>query len=283
MTERISDIADNDTVRNYSFNTQNIGLDSIINARELGGYKLPDGSTIKHGLLLRGGALAKASEQDISKLSEQYHLACVFDFRTSIEVSHAPDKPVIGARHIWLPAFDEESMTMQKMSLPEEAYRDLSNWVQLHAAEPFVQQTAKNMYPVMFNTEFTQIQYAGFFQNILGIEDGAIYWHCSQGKDRTGFGSALILAALGADMELIMNDFEISNEFYQEEVDAACSKVKTEEEREAIRTFVGVNGKYFKNALIQLEKDYGSLMNFIKGPICLGDEDIDILRQRYLE
>lgn len=139
------------------------------------------------------------------------------------------------------------------------------------------------MYPIMITTEFTQVQYAGFFQNILNAEEGAIYWHCSQGKDRTGLGSALILAALGADRELIMQDFEISNDYYRTEVETIFNQVSTDEEREAILTFVGVNPRYFANALDIVEKQYGSLREFLKGPICLSDEDMQILRNRFLE
>ena len=51
--------------REYSFETQKIGLDSIANARELGGYVLPDGRCVKHNLLLRGGLLNKASDENL--------------------------------------------------------------------------------------------------------------------------------------------------------------------------------------------------------------------------
>lgn len=267
----------------YSLQTQSLGFETIINIRELGGYRMPDGRTVKHGLLLRGGALSNTSHKELMLLHDQYHLACVFDFRTSYEVERNPDRPVSEAKYIWLPAFDENSMTMGKMALPPSAYKDLGGWLVEHAHKPEVQEVARNMYPIMVTTEFTQVQYAGFFQNILNSEEGAIYWHCSQGKDRTGLGSALILAALGADRNLIMQDFEISNEYYKNDVDAIFQRVKTDEEREAILTFVGVNPHYFANALDIVEHQYGSLIDFLKGPICLSDDDIEQLRNRFLE
>lgn len=267
----------------YTFETQSLGFDTVINARELGGYVMPDGRTVKHGLLLRGGALSGTSHKELMILHDKYHLARIFDFRTSFEVDRTPDRPVSEAKYIWLPAFDEDSMTMGKMALPPEAYIDLGGWLVKNAHLAEVQEIARNMYPIMITTEFTQVQYAGFFQNILNAEEGAIYWHCSQGKDRTGLGSALILAALGADRELIMQDFEISNDYYRTEVETIFNQVSTDEEREAILTFVGVNPRYFANALDIVEKQYGSLREFLKGPICLSDEDMQILRNRFLE
>lgn len=268
---------------NYSMQTQSIGLKTVANARELGGYRMTDGRTIRHGLLIRGGSLAYVSPTELDRLSGEFHIARVFDFRTSMEVKRSPDLIIEGAERIWLPAFDEEKMSMAKLALPEEAYANLGIWLVSHASEQSVQDVARNMYSYMVSNEFTQIQYAGFFQNILNIVSGAIYWHCSQGKDRTGLGAALLLAALGADRELIMTDFTISDEVYRKEVDSVSSMVSTEEEREVVRTFVGVNPRYFAAALDLIERDYGSLTNYLKGPICLTDNDIATLRHRYLE
>lgn len=267
----------------YDFRSQSIGLGSVFNARDLGGYVLPDGSRVKKGLLLRGGALDKLSDQDCNTLRDTFHLSRIFDFRTSMEVQRLPDREVPGASRIWLPAFDEDSSTMEKVSLGEEAYIDLKNWLIVHSREEWVQNVAREMYPGLMMNEFTRMQYAGFLQNIVNTSEGAVYWHCSQGKDRTGFGATVLLAALGADLDLIMKDYVISNEFYLEELEEACSKVETVDEKEAILTFIGVNCDYYLESLEKLVKEYGSLLDFVKGPLCLMDGDIEILRNRYLE
>ena len=267
----------------YSFSSQKLGLGSIVNARELGGYVMPDGRVVKRGLLLRGGSLAKATKEDLNLLSEKYHLAKIFDFRTSTEVTQSPDQEVLGAKYLWFPAFDEESQEMEAMSLPPEAYRDLGNWLVKYAHKPEIQEVARNMYLSMVASDFTQIQYAGFLQNIVGTPDGAVFWHCSQGKDRTGLGSAVLLAALGADRELIMQDYAISAEFYADELSEYARQVNTEEEKAVLRTFISVNCEYFEAALDYIDKEYGSVHNFLTGPLCLMENDIETLRSRYLE
>lgn len=258
-------------------------LPSIANARELGGYVLPDGRRIRHGLLLRGGGLACASDEDIAELSGKYHVAKIFDFRTSMELKQAPDRTVPGAQNIWMPAFDEDMQQMQALSLPHEAYRDLGNWLVRNGRNPMVQSVAREMYTSMVNNDFTQVQYAGFLMNIVSTESGAVYWHCSQGKDRTGLGAALLLCALGADRELIMKDYAISGDYYKEELDSYLCQVSTPEEEAVLRTFVGVNCDYFEAALDWIDRTYGSLMNYLTGPLMIGEDDIRILRERYLE
>lgn len=244
---------------------------------------MPDGRVVRRNMLLRGGALGMASDNDIKRLSEHYHVAKVFDFRTSMELKISPDREVPGARNIWMPAFDENSQTMEMLSLPQEAYRNLGPWLLEHASEPHVQEVAASMYTSMVGNEFTCVQYAGFLQNIIATTSGAVFWHCSQGKDRTGLGSAVILAALGADRELIMEDYALSAQFYAEELAPYLEKVETDQEKAVLRTFISVNCGYFEKALDMIDRDYGSMDDFLRGPLCLGDDDIETLRTRYLE
>lgn len=268
----------------YNFKTQSIGLDSLLNARELGGYVLPDGSRIRKGLLLRGGALSKASREDLAALSERFHLAHIFDFRTRNEVYLSPDRPVFGSDQIWLPAIDETSESVADTNvLPEEAYHDLVGWLVANASNPMLQKLAREIYTGLITNEYTQLQYTAFMQTIVRTESGAVYWHCSQGKDRTGLGSAFLLAALGADRELIMQDFLISNDFYHDLLESSLALVKTDAEKDVIRTFIGVNELYFSEALNLIDRRYGSMINFLQDVLCLTDDDIAILRERYLE
>lgn len=270
-------------MREYDFVTQSLKLESIPNARDLGGYVLPDGRTVKPGLLLRGGSLSNATDGDIECLAGRYHVAKVFDFRTSIERNLQPDREIPGSRNIWMPAFDENSQSMEMLSLPQEAYRNLGPWLLEHASEPHVQEVAAAMYTSMVCNEFTQIQYAGFLQNIIATPEGAVYWHCSQGKDRTGVGAAVLLAALGADRELIMQDYAISAQYYAEELAPYLEKVPTEGEKAVLTTFISVNCEYFEKALDWIDSEFGSMEGFLRGPLCLGDDDFEILRSRYLE
>lgn len=257
-------------------------LESIANVRDLGGTVLPGGRTVRGGLLLRGGALSTASPEDLRTLRDRYKVAKIFDFRTSMELKYAPDPEIEGAKNIWLPAFDEASETFRTRNLPHDAYSRLGEYLVENARDPFVQDVAAHLYTDMVLNEFTQIQYAGFLQNILATPEGAVYWHCSQGKDRTGLGAAFLLAALGADREAIMRDYCLSAEFYAADLAKYIDLVETQEEKTVLRTFVSVNPRAFEAALDLIDLNYGSMEEFIKGPLCLDGADLDILRKRYL-
>lgn len=257
-------------------------LERVPNARDLGGIAVPSG-VVRSGLLLRGGYLSDASEEDIRTLSEVYHVAKVFDFRTDGEVLHAPDCIIPGARNIHLPAIDPETEKAAEDSLPHEAFRDLGHWLPVHANDPIVQSIARRMYTDRIINEYTQIQYAAFLQLIVSTTEGAVYWHCSQGKDRTGLGGAFLLGALGAGRETIMDDFLLSAEAYEEELQRFLPTVSTPEEQAVLRTFISVNPEYFEAALDLIDRRWGSMEGYLRGPLCLTDDDFEILRNRYIE
>lgn len=274
--------------RNISFAEKTIGLEKVVNARDLGGYTMSDGRKIKKGRLLRGGSLAKATDEDLRILEDDFRVAIDFDFRTQMEVKHSPDRKLKDAQYLWLPTIDESTETVGKMNLPIEAYRDLPGYLETHAFDPIVKQVATKMYTEMVRNEYTQLQYAAFLLMIQDIDDDrAVYWHCSQGKDRTGLGAAFILAALGADRNTIMEDFEVSNNYYRNETEECMARIRRvgggEEEFDAALTFIGVNSEYFENALDIIDKEYGSMDDYLRNQLILRDKDIEALRDKFLE
>lgn len=267
--------------------TQLVGLESVANARELGGYRMSDGRVIKHGLLLRGGALHALTPNDVERMERDIRPVYDFDFRTQGEVEHAPDMAVKGCKYVWLPTIDPQTDKLGTLSLPEHAYRNLPVYLSEHASDPKVKYVASRMYLDMVANEYTQLQYAAFLQMLVEAPEGPIYWHCSQGKDRTGLGSAFILVALGADKDLIIRDFDMSNEYYRKDVAELSAKIMEkgwgEEEIKVVRTFIGANTEYFVEALDFIEKEYGSLMNYVTNVLLLSEDDMRILRDKFLE
>ena len=59
---------------------QLIGLTSVHNARQLGGYQIGN-QKIKDNLLLRIAKISELSEQDSTLLCDKYKVQCVYDFR----------------------------------------------------------------------------------------------------------------------------------------------------------------------------------------------------------
>ncbi|MBQ0122757.1 MAG: tyrosine-protein phosphatase [Bacteroidales bacterium] len=264
-----------------------VRFDGIVNVRDLGGYPMADGSLIRKGMLLRGGGLYTASDEDIDRFENEYRFAYIFDFRTEGELNRAPDRPVRGAENVWLPAIDPYTEQLGKTCLPEYAYSDLLNYILEHRDDELVARTARNMYIEFVENEYTQLQYAAFVQMIASMkEDRPVFWHCSQGKDRTGMGAAYLLAILGADREVIVDDYGRSNIQYRKDLEQLRIRLEevggTEEQYDILSTYIGANVSNFCRTLDFIDKKYGSLYNYVTNMLIVSADEVSTLRSRLL-
>lgn len=92
---------------------------------------------------------------------------------------------------------------------------------------------------------------------------------------------------LGASRETIVADFDATNQVYEADVKKYTRRVKFwgggEEEIGVVKAFLGCNTDNFVKALDRIDREYGSLDAYLKGPIGLTDDDIRVLMERYLE
>lgn len=259
---------------------QQIGLTSVHNARQLGGYQIGN-QRIKDNLLLRTAKISELSKEDSTLLCDQYKVQCIYDFRGKDESLSAPDVIPGEARYLSLSLSftGEESQVDTKF----ESEQQMIGMLLQYAEHPSVQAMCTGMYDIIFFEESSQEVYRQFFADLLTIEPekGAVLWHCTQGKDRAGGASAMLLAALGANRELIMADFILSKDYY----DPMASQIKTETDMQktVINTLISANPEIFEATLDKVDAKYGSLRNYLTECIGVTPEMMDVLRNRYLE
>ncbi len=278
-------------ISSSEFKQQFIPVNGIVNARDLGGYILQDGRRLRDGAFIRAAHLADATDEDLQYLSS-IPIAKVIDFRKDIEMNGKTDRMVPGAEYIRLEIDASGKIVSQATEDEKRLFTgskqfDVKKFMVMAAFNPMAQKIAQLMYPNLTNDPECQKQFSLFFRLILETENGAILYHCTQGKDRTGFASALILAALGADRDTIVADFDATNRVYEEDVRQCCQNVclmgGKEKEIATVKSFLGANTDNFIKALDSIDKEYGSIEAYLKGPIGLTDKDILTLRERYLE
>lgn len=264
----------------------NIVFDNIVNARDLGGMRGAEGKHVRTGMLLRTAHLHDATDEDVNRLQNTYRLRRIFDFRSFGEAEFLPDREIPGASHHLLPTIDLSAERLTEQPIPQEAFLDLERHIVNYAFYPEVQQMASDMYPSLIRSEYSQLQYATFLRLIIETPDGGVLWHCYQGKDRTGWGAAFILSALGVHREDIIADFDLSNAAYTDIVDTLNSQVEArgggENEKEVIRAFMGVSTNNFRRTLDLIDREFGGMMAYLNDQLMVSPEDIHLLRKRYL-
>ena len=267
---------------------QFLPVKGIVNARDLGGYVTADGRTVRSGKLIRAASLADATAADLRYL-QQVPVTRVIDFRQDFELSGREDRIIDGAEYVRIPinsngnAMDDE----EALGIKKQKQFNVRKLIMIAAFNKKAQQVARDLYPNMVTLESCQNRFARFLRILVESSDsGAVFFHCTQGKDRTGLASAYILAALGVDRETIIADFDATNAVYVKDVKRLSRRVRfmggREDELSVVQAFIGANTGNFVKTLDLIDAQYGSMDAYLRDPLGLTDADIEILRTRYL-
>lgn len=262
--------------------SQQIGVTSVHNARQLGGYQIGN-KYIKSDMLLRSARLSGLSTKDSALLADKYRVQRIYDFRGEKEILAAPDVIPDGASHLSLSLSFSKDEKANSFDVKTGDEREIVKMLLMYAEHPAVQTMCTSMYDVIFFEESSQEVYRQFFADLLTLDptEGAILWHCTQGKDRAGCASAMLLAALGAERDLIVTDFTLSKHYYDPHI--AQIETTTEAQATAINTLISANPAIFEATLDKVEARYGSLRGYLTECIGVTPDMMEILRERFLE
>ena len=214
-----------------------VALEGASNVRDLGGYIGRDGRTVRFGRVFRSAALATLTDADLQTMAA-LGLRVICDFRGVDERARAPT--VLQGPEI--------------VSLPIEpsvgaGLRDI-----LHTKEA----TGEALYAVLERAYVayalsSESQYRTLFAR-LRAGDTPLLFHCSAGKDRTGFGAALVLTALGVAWDDVVADFEATNRLWRRDTVPAADLPETI--RDAL---LRAEPSLLKAAFAAAEQAHGSL------------------------
>ncbi|NJL12698.1 MAG: tyrosine-protein phosphatase [Microscillaceae bacterium] len=126
--------------------------------------------------------------------------------------------------------------------------------------------------------------YADFFSLLLEEKNLPLLFHCTAGKDRTGFAAALLLSALGVCRDWIYADYLASNYFRREENIRIIRKARLVGiPSHLITPVMEVRAEYLEAAFEEIEKEYENVENYLHQVMGLNAEKIQRLRELYLE
>ena len=246
-------------------------MDGAFNTRELGGYKTTDGKSVKWGVLFRSDKLSDISEND-QKYLQSLGIKRIVDFRSEAEKTEDPNIIPEGINYIETPINVDGAMRSKiEAVLKGETNKEIKSFL-VDANKEFI-------------TNYTSV-YEDFLRGLIE-EDGPTLFHCTAGKDRAGFAAAITLTALGVSKEDVIEDYMKTNIFTKDKIDEMIDKIKLmslyQADAEILRPLIGVERIYIETAFKTAEEKYGSLENFIREGLNISDEEIQILRNKFVE
>ncbi|GAB4001383.1 tyrosine-protein phosphatase [Nocardioides ultimimeridianus] len=228
------------------------------------GYVGADGRPLATGVFFRSNDL-RLSGADLASLAALAPTS-IIDLRTTGEIAAHPDPEIPGTT---LLHFDV-------MGIPMEEVAGLRTRA---AAVDLMDRT----YRGFVTSEKSRVGFAGVLRALA--EDGPHVFHCTAGKDRTGWVSALLHHLAGVDRATIEADYLLTN------IRSTQSRASTEEQ---IRTHLGEAGveifeptlvadlEYLHAAYQAVEETYGDLDAYLRDGLGLDDATLDRLRERLL-
>ncbi len=240
---------------------RSLNLSGASNFRDLGGYVGEGGRTVRWRHLFRSDHLAALTPEDLTT----FHALGVkraFDLRGLAERA-AVSYDLPGVAQYPLPI---EPTVVQRMKdlleAGEQITPELTVELMQHTYRAFVHDNAA--------------RFATLFQHLLE-SDVPLVFHCTAGKDRTGFAAAMILQALGVPREVVMQDYLLTNDLYRMPV-----RDESRTPREVLNVLWRVQEAFLDAALHAVDEDFGGPQAYLEHQLGVGEAERARLEDLYL-
>ena len=237
-------------------------LNGASNFRDLGGYLGADGRTVRWRKLFRSDHLGALTDDDAKTLGG-LGVGRAFDFRGTTERASVP-YALKGVSQYSLPI---EPTVVQRM-------KDLAEAGQVVSPEQTVELMQQTYRAFVHDNA---ARFATLFEHLLE-SDAPLVFHCTAGKDRTGFAAALILMALGVPREVVMQDYLLTNEHYR-----MPPLDESRAPREVLHVLWRVQEDFLNAALDAVDQDYGGMPSYLAQEMRIGDAERRHLAALYLD
>ena len=246
------------------------------NFRDLGGYKTEDGRALKWGKIYRSDDLHLLTDEDLKYLS-RLNIKSVVDFRSDEERESEPDRLNPDMTQVLLP------IKFQPEELDDETLKNLMKNLTFGTLD------SSNLlrdFNIVIVKDFAT-EYKKFFRHVIENNAEPIVFHCTAGKDRAGFASAMILTVLGVPREKVIEDYLLTNTYVKDHVDSEMLEIELKTffraDTDNLRKINLVEERYIQAAFDTIDSEWGGMDNYISGALGLSEEDILKLKDFYLE
>ncbi|OAH60514.1 tyrosine protein phosphatase [Dietzia cinnamea] len=255
-------------LRPDGFGVGEIRLSSVHNFRDVAGpgYALRPSGSMTRGVVFRSTALS-VGEEDLGIL-ERLGVTAVVDLRTGAEIERQPDVVPAGAEYVPIDVLgghtSAATLTTTGLVGVEEARREMAE-----TYERFV----------LGDHERRSF---GRAVSVLAESSGPAIVHCTAGKDRTGWVSALLQLLVGVREEDVVGDYLLTREMSADFVAAIRAHVQSEmpEQLEAVEVLIGVEEANLRRSLDALAREFGDARRYLVEGAGVDAEVVDELTAR---
>lgn len=253
-----------------------LNFEGIHNFRDLGGYPTDDGRQVRWGALYRGATLAHASAADLEGL-QRLQLRTLVDFRSQQEKDEEPNRlpEPLAFEVVDIPTLDDGNKAMVAEIFERVETGNFDGF------DPDGTMVTANR---QFATEFTP-QFSRFIAEVQRAGGEPVAWHCSAGKDRTGWAAAVLLRILGVPQDVVIADYMESKEHALAARSGQLRMLrlfKGDEAADKLAVLMGVEEHWLQAGFDAVDEQWGSFDAYVRDGLGLTTDDIETLRNQLL-
>lgn len=223
-------------------------LKYIENFRDLGGYTSKNGKQLRWGKIFRSGEFNSLTASSIDRIKNM-GIKTLIDFRDSEDV--IKPSPELGLDNVInLPG----SLHYRQNLLPRLQKEELRRG----DANLFMQ----DLYVAMISG--SKRAFKSMFNQLLVEDNYPIVLSCVNGKDYTGFAVSLLLSALDMPEEVIMNDYLLSNRYFDRRRTTFDPKDCCDDTQEALSLIQTADSRFLSYARDYIRQKYGSINTYLE-------------------
>jgi len=227
--------------------TRHLEWDGALNVRDLGGVALAGGGETRYGVLVRADNIRRLTDAGWRSLAA-HGVARIVDLRWQTELDEDPPRDLdIDVVHVSLlgefdPDFQDD--IRDYMAVDDPAGYWATSYVRI------LEKFAPN--------------FAVALAAIADAPDGAVVFHCTGGKDRTGLIAALVLRLAGAPIDEIAHDYALTFSRRSGVPDSWVDSAPDDDERDRRSFMQHTPPEAMQRAIEQLELEYGSVESYLR-------------------
>jgi protein-tyrosine phosphatase len=229
-----------------------LALEGAVNFRDLGGYDVGGGRQTAWRKIWRSDSLADLTEADL-QLLEPLGLHTLIDFRLPLERQRKPNRLPPGT-----------TIETVEIGFVPEGTVEMFGAIFKGTLDVAGAERALIRHYEQFAIEHGN-EYAQMFARIEAAAGRPLLIHCTSGKDRTGFGAALILLALGASREVVLEDYALTN-LYRRDL---TYMFPPQTPRKVIDMLMSAPPRFLEAAFATIDRLYGSIDAYLEKALSL--------------
>lgn len=255
-------------------------ISAVPNMRDLGGWQTREGTRVRSSLLYRSSALDKLSGDNESVFVE-LGIGHVYDLRIEEERATRPDRVPPNTEYVVVDilkdAAEAAPAQLAKLSSDPRLAEEL-----LGGGKALVLFEAG--YREIVTLPSALAGYRRLFSDLSRSKYRPALFHCTGGKDRTGWAAASILMLLGVPDEVVMQEYLLTNEQLVPASKPIFDKFQAMGgDPELLMPVYGVREEYLEAALDEMRSQFGTIEGYFADGLGLGSDTQQALRDALLE